>query len=74
MVQVADVAQIWHCCPCGVRPTAAASTQPLAWELPYAADVALKKKEKEKKKKMLCEQVEGIKITYLTEAEESLVL
>ena len=26
--------------------------QPLAWDLPYAADVAIKKKKKTKKKKM----------------------
>ena len=31
-------------------PAAVALTQPLAWELPYAADAALKRK-KEKKKK-----------------------
>ena len=28
------------------RPTAAALIQPLAWELPYATDVALKRKKK----------------------------
>ena len=36
------MAWIWHCCGCGVRPAAAAPTQPLAWEPPYAMGVALK--------------------------------
>ena len=31
---------LWH------RPAAAALIQPLAWELPYAMDVALKRKKK----------------------------
>ena len=50
---------IWWCVSCGVgfrhawdhellwlwhRPAAVAPTQPLAWEPPYAADVALKGK------------------------------
>ena len=33
------------------RPAAAAPTQPLAWEPPYAAHVALKRKNKTKQKK-----------------------
>jgi len=43
------MAQIPRCCGCG-----AALIQLLAWEFPYAAGVALKrrKKEKEKKKKI----------------------
>ena len=52
---VEDVAQIWYCCGCGIavamvllwlwhRPAAAAMIRPLAWELPYAVGVALKKK------------------------------
>ena len=32
-------------------PEATATIQPLAWEFPYAADMALKKKKKKKKKK-----------------------
>ena len=32
------------------RPAAAALIQPLTWELPYAADGALKKKKKKKRK------------------------
>ena len=36
---------LWH------RRAASAPSQPLAWELPYAADVALIKKKKKKKKK-----------------------
>ena len=45
---VKDLALLWH------RPEAAAPVQPLAWELPYAVGVALKRqkeKKKEKKKK-----------------------
>ena len=34
------MAQIWHCCGCAV---AVAPIQPLAWELPCAVSVALKK-------------------------------
>ena len=37
-----DLALLWLWC----RPAAAAPIQPLAWELPYAAGVALKRKEK----------------------------
>ena len=60
VVQVEDVAgsdvaaQIWHCCSCGIgqhlqhRPAAAAPIQPLAWELPYATGMAIKRK-KEKR-------------------------
>ena len=33
---------LWH------RPAAAAPIGPLAWELPYAADAALKRKQKQK--------------------------
>ena len=33
------------------RPAATAVIQPLAWELPYAASMALKKKKKKRKKK-----------------------
>ena len=48
------------CCRCGLglallwlwcRPTAAALIQPPAWELPYAAGVALKRQKKEKEKR-----------------------
>ena len=35
----------------GCRPVAIAPIRPLAWEPPYAAGVALKKKHKEKEKK-----------------------
>ena len=44
----ADAAQIWHCCGCGC---AVALIQPLAWELPYAASVALKRNKTEQNKK-----------------------
>ena len=42
VVQVADVAQIWH------RQPAATLIQPLAWELPYATGEALKTKQNKK--------------------------
>ena len=40
-----DPELLWLWC----RPAAAAPIQPLAWELPYAADAALKKKAKKKR-------------------------
>ena len=36
--------RIWHCCELWCRPAAAALIQPLAWEIPYAACMALKSK------------------------------
>ena len=42
-----DLALLWLWC----RPAAAALIQPLAWEIPCAMDVALKRKEK----RNLCE-------------------
>ena len=42
-----DLALLWLWC----RPAAEALIQPLAWELPYAAGVALKKKKKRKERK-----------------------
>ena len=41
-----DLALLWLWC----RPAAVALIGPLAWEFPYAAGVALKKKKKERKK------------------------
>ena len=41
-----DLALLWLWC----RPAATALIQPLAWEPPYAAGVALKSKKKKKKK------------------------
>ena len=40
-VRVTDVAQIWHCCGCGVG-----LIWPLAWEVTYAMDIIIKGKEK----------------------------
>ena len=37
--------RVWH------RPAAVALIGPLAWELPYAAGTALKRKKKERKEK-----------------------
>ena len=39
---------IWHCCGCGVEPRAVALIQALAWELPYATGVALKRSPQKK--------------------------
>ena len=48
---VADMAQIPQCC-CGCDGTAAAVLiGPLAWELPYAVGVALRRKSKQASKK-----------------------
>ena len=44
-------AQIWHCCGSGVGRGATALITPLAWELPYATEVALEKTKKKKKKR-----------------------
>ena len=52
--QVKDaVLWLWH------RPAAATPNQPLAWEFPDAADVALKKK-KRKMSKTLCQTQEAM--------------
>ena len=37
--------------PINIRPAAAAPIQPLAWEPPYAAGMALKRQKKKKKKR-----------------------
>ena len=42
--------RIWRCRELWCRPAAIAPIQPLAWDLPYVAGVALKKKGKKKKK------------------------
>ena len=41
-----DAAQIWHCCSCGVGWELQLRLEFLAWELPYAAGMALKKEKK----------------------------
>ena len=46
---VTDVARIWRRCGFGVGLAATALIGSLAWEPPYAAGVALKRKEKEVK-------------------------
>ena len=43
---IADVAWILH--GCGVGPAAAAPIRPLAWKLPYAVGMALKRQKKKK--------------------------
>ena len=55
------------------RPTAAALIQLLAWELPYAADKALKRKKKKKKERKEreersvgdAEELQGIRCSLL---------
>ena len=43
------LAQISCCCGCGVGPAVVPPILPLAWKVPYAAGVALRKKQKPKK-------------------------
>ena len=45
VVEVTDVARIWHCCGCGIG-WHYSSDLTLAWELPYALGAALKRQEK----------------------------
>ena len=52
-----DLALLWH------RPAAIALIRPLAWELPYAAGVALKKK---KKKESMNKQINVFSVLSLT--------
>ena len=42
------MAQIPHCCSCGIGPAAQAPIQPLAWEPPCAVSVALKRQKNKK--------------------------
>ena len=42
--------RIWHFCELRCSLAAAALIQPLAWEFPYAMDVALKRQKKKKEK------------------------
>ena len=46
---VKDPELLWLWC----RPAAVAPIRPLVWKLPYAAGVALKRKEKKKKKQLI---------------------
>ena len=41
--------RIWHCSGCGTGQQLQLQFRPLAWELPYAVGVALKKAKKKKK-------------------------
>ena len=49
--RITNVAQIWHCCGCDVSQRAIAPIKPPAWEPPYTAGVALKKKTEDQKNK-----------------------
>ena len=57
MVKVTDVAQTLHCCG-WCRPAAAAPILPLAWELPYVMNVALKSPPRPPKKNWYSHTVE----------------
>ena len=46
LLQVADMAYIWHCHGCGIGQQLQALIQALAWEFPCAVDAALKRKNK----------------------------
>jgi len=47
---VVDAAWIWHCHGCGADRQLWLHFDPLAWKLPYAMGLALKKKKKKEKK------------------------
>ena len=47
-------------------PAAAALIGPLAWELPYPAGVAIKRKKKKRKEKKKKERIEGILLFVFT--------
>ena len=52
VLQVTDKAWIPHCCGCGVGRQLQLQFDPLAWELPYAAGVALKRKKEKRNKEI----------------------
>ena len=45
------MAQIWHCCGCGVGRQPQLLIRPLGWEPPYAAGAASKRQKNKKRKK-----------------------
>ena len=58
VVSVPDVPWMLHCCTLlwlQCTPAAAALIPPLAWELPYAAGIALKRKKKKTVEHMISE-------------------
>ena len=55
-----DLALLWV----WQRPAAAAQNQLLAWELPYASGVTLKRRKKKKKKKERKQKVKGEKMVF----------
>ena len=60
VLQCADTAWILHCC--GIGWQLWLPIRPLAWELPYAAGAALKKKQHSREDKM-AEQKEDVELT-----------
>ena len=50
------------------RLAGAALIRPLAWELPYAAGVALKSKKKKKKKRLFVKSIKKYKNVLIKEA------
>ena len=55
--------RIWHCCGLWYRLTAVALIGPLAFEFPYAADLAPKRQKKKKKREEEGEEEERRKKT-----------
>ena len=64
-----DLALLWLRC----RPAATALNQPLALELPYATDAALKKTKKKKKKSLHVNTLSKKLLEYLTHNEQKSV-
>ena len=59
---------LWH------RPAAAAPIQPLAWQLPYAIGVALKRSSPTQKKKKISKALAGLSRSWLPLSSFSIIL
>ena len=53
--------RIRHCCELGCRPAAAAPIRPLAWELPHATSIAIKRKKRKEKKRKITDSLSNDK-------------
>ena len=71
VVQVADVARIWHCCGWAVA-SKYRSYQPLSWEPPYAMGVALKRQKTRKKEKKEKERASHKNLNILKICEDKI--
>ena len=69
------MAQILHCCGCGVRLAAVAPIRPLAWELSYAAGSAIKKQNKNHTHTYTKQiSVSALRITHTRQRQKSLAM